>query len=54
MDYVALTENRVLQNPAVDLYMLHMCYICSDSVFRQTPFAGFLVQKSDSGFSCLS
>ena len=52
MDYVALTENRVLQNPAVDLYiyMLHMFRFC----FQTDPFAGFLVQKSDSGFSCLS
>lgn len=32
------------------IYMLHMFRFC----FQTDPFAGFLVQKSDSGFSCLS
>lgn len=44
MDYVALTENRVLQNPAVDLY-IYICYICSDSVFRQTHSRDFWFKK---------
>ena len=45
MDYVALTENRVLQNPAVDLYIyIYVTYV-PILFFRQTHSRDFLVQK---------
>ena len=42
MDYVALTENRVLQNPAVDLY-IYVTYV--PILFSDRPIRGIFGSK---------